>query len=241
MVLLQARAPIVATFRTHLSRATGDAPYRRWAALMRRVRLRLAVSEAARRTVALIFSWSLRHVPSSDVDRFHPAARPPRCLKAGDMFCSSDASGLARGGSVDCASTVQRITDAQLVVVGEADDRAALEAAARRARVGRLAGRVATRCCRRNQAADPSARPRSAKLRHRPARGDGAGHPVVATRIADMKNCSAEAVAAARRSGQSDRARAGDRHAAFGSTLPGARGIGRRLRAPAGWTAIARR
>jgi len=78
--LRQATVPVVATFHTHRERGhRWYGPYHRLLApLMRRIGTRLAVSGAARRTVASSFPGRYEIVPNGiDVDRFRaPAARP---------------------------------------------------------------------------------------------------------------------------------------------------------------------
>src|SRR5262249_21284328 len=84
-VLLQAAAPIVATFHTYRERGHRWYPRYRWlfAPMMRRVHTRLAVSDAARRTVAPHFPGKYEVLPNGiDVMRFaaskaRPSAMPP--------------------------------------------------------------------------------------------------------------------------------------------------------------------
>ena len=81
--LRQSTAPVVATFHTH--REQGHRWYGRYhwllAPLMRRIHTRLAVSDAARRTVARDFPGDYEIVPNGiDVDRF----RRPDCAAGRD-------------------------------------------------------------------------------------------------------------------------------------------------------------
>jgi phosphatidylinositol alpha-mannosyltransferase len=192
--LRQSTAPIVATFHTHRER--GHRWYGRFhgllAPLMRRIHTRLAVSDAARRTVARDFPGDYQIVPNGiDVDRFrHSTARP--------AAMTSDLRFVLYVGRLEPRKGVDRLIrampivqreapDVRLAVVGEGPDRAALEAAARAAGVDVLfAGRV-------SDALLP-AYYRAADLVCSPALGDesfgivlleamAAGRPIVATRI----------------------------------------------------------
>jgi phosphatidylinositol alpha-mannosyltransferase len=138
VALRQSTAPVVATFHTH--REQGHRWYGRYrrllAPLMRRIRVRLAVSEAARRTVARDFPGDYEIVPNGiDVDRFrHPAARPlamPASLRTvlfvGRLEPRKGVDRLIRAMAI----VQQRAPDARLVIVGDGPDRTALEATAR--------------------------------------------------------------------------------------------------------------
>jgi phosphatidylinositol alpha-mannosyltransferase len=148
--LRQAAVPVVATFHTH--REQGHrwyGPYQGLLApLMRRIRTRLAVSEAARRTVARDFPGRYEIVPNGiDLDRFRePAARPaimPDGLRSvlfvGRLEPRKGVDRLIRAMTI----VQTRAPDARLVIVGDGPDRAALEAMARDVGIGAtFAGRV---------------------------------------------------------------------------------------------------
>jgi phosphatidylinositol alpha-mannosyltransferase len=138
VALRQSVAPVVATFHTH--REQGHRWYARYgrmlAPLMRRIRRRLAVSDAARRTVATRFPGDYDIVPNGiDVDRFrHPAARPPVMpdtlrfvLFVGRLEPRKGVDRLIRAMTI----VQQHTPDARLVIVGDGPDRRALEATAR--------------------------------------------------------------------------------------------------------------
>jgi phosphatidylinositol alpha-mannosyltransferase len=147
----QSAAPVVATFHTH--REQGHRWYGRYrlllAPLMRRIRARLAVSDAARRTVVRDFPGDYEVVPNGiDVDRFRqPASRPPAMpdalrfvLYVGRLEPRKGVDRLIRAMTI----VQQRAPDARLVVVGDGPDRAALEALSRGAGADvTFAGRVA--------------------------------------------------------------------------------------------------
>lgn len=150
LVLFQARAPVVATFHTH--REEGHRWYARYGWLgtrfMRRVHVRLAVSDAARRTVARYFPGQYEIVPNGiDVERFQRPAARPREMPANRRSVLFVGRLEPRKG-VDCLiramAAVQRLVpDVQLVVVGEGPERLRLDADARDARVAvAFAGRV---------------------------------------------------------------------------------------------------
>jgi phosphatidylinositol alpha-mannosyltransferase len=140
--LRQSAAPVVATFHTH--REQGHRWYGRYhwllAPLMRRIGTRLAVSDAARRTVARDFPGAYEVVPNGiDVDRFrHSAARPAAMpdplrfvLFVGRLEPRKGVDRLIRAMTI----VQQDAPDARLVIVGDGPDRAALEATARDAGV----------------------------------------------------------------------------------------------------------
>jgi phosphatidyl-myo-inositol alpha-mannosyltransferase len=137
-VLRHATAPVVATFHTYRER--GHRWYPRFQALferlMRRVNVRLAVSESAKRTVAAHFPGDYEVVPNAiDVNRFAtPAPRPaimpadrPHVLYVGRMEPRKGVDRLVRAMSLVQA----RVPGVQLVVVGGGPDRAAVESLAR--------------------------------------------------------------------------------------------------------------
>jgi phosphatidylinositol alpha-mannosyltransferase len=115
---------------------------------MRRVRIRLAVSEAARRTVERHFPGRYDIVPNGiDVDRFgRPAERPPEMRDAGRYVLFVGRLEPRKG--VDClvramAIVQQRQPSARLIIVGDGPDRRTIEAAAQSAAVPiAFAGRV---------------------------------------------------------------------------------------------------
>src|SRR5262249_10241710 len=123
----------------------------RWlgARLLRHVRVRLAVSEAARRTVARYFPGDYAIVPNGiDVDRFQrPAARPHEMPadRRPVLFLGrlEPRKGVRR--LVEAMATVQQqAPDAQLVVVGDGPGRASLARVARDAAISvAFVGRVA--------------------------------------------------------------------------------------------------
>jgi len=149
-VLRQARVPVVATFHTYREEGHRWYPKYRWIfdPLMRRVRVRLAVSEAAKRTVATHFPGDYEIVPNAiDVGRFAAPAPRPR------LMCPERRSVLYVGRleprkGVDrliaaMATVQQHVPNAQLVIVGDGPDRAALEAqAAHRGVAAVFAGRA---------------------------------------------------------------------------------------------------
>ena len=149
-VLWQADVPVVATFHTYRSQGHRWYPQYRWIfdPLMKRLAARLAVSEAAKRTVAEHFPGEYEVVPNAiDVERFaSPASRPslmpdgrPYVLYVGRLEPRKGIDRLLRA----MATVRRRVPCAQLVVVGDGPDRAALEVAAHDMDAGVLfAGRV---------------------------------------------------------------------------------------------------
>jgi phosphatidyl-myo-inositol alpha-mannosyltransferase len=141
-VLWQATAPVVATFHTY--RENGHVWYPRYRrlfeTLMKRVRIRLAVSEAARRTVAPHFPGHYEIVPNGiDVDRFaSPAPRPPdmqadqrHILYVGRLEPRKGVEHL-----IQAMAIVTRIRrDVRLVIVGDGPGRESAGRAAREAGV----------------------------------------------------------------------------------------------------------
>jgi phosphatidylinositol alpha-mannosyltransferase len=149
-VMRRCRVPIVATFHTH--REAGHrwyARFRRWLQpMMARVTTRLAVSEAARGTVARHFPGSYDIVPNGiDVGRFQQAGATPRSMRparphvlfVGRLERRKGADLLVRA----MALVQRRFPDAQLVLVGEGPERAALQRLAEEAGVDAIfEGRV---------------------------------------------------------------------------------------------------
>jgi phosphatidyl-myo-inositol alpha-mannosyltransferase len=193
-VIQQSRAPIVATFHTH--REDGHVWYPKWrwllAPMMRRIHTRLAVSEAARETVARHFPGVYEVVPNGiDVERFQRVGRRPASMAA-------DARNVLFVGRLEPRKGVDRLIRAvaivqrhiggvRLVIVGDGPDRAALESLARDERVDAVfAGQIADH--------DLPAYYRAADLVSSPALGGesfgivlleamAAERPIVATRI----------------------------------------------------------
>ena len=137
-VLWQASMPVVATFHTYREQGHKWYPQYRWIfdPLMKRIAVRLAVSEAAKRTVAAHFPGEYEVVPNAiDVERFAaPAARPASMpsgrryvLYVGRLEPRKGIDRLLRAMSV----VRQHAPCTQLVVVGDGPDRAALESVAR--------------------------------------------------------------------------------------------------------------
>jgi phosphatidylinositol alpha-mannosyltransferase len=192
--LRQATVPVVATFHTH--REQGHRWYGRFhwllAPLMRRIHTRLAVSHAARRTVARDFPGDYEIVPNAiDVDRFRQTTARPAAMAPDARFVLFVGRLEPRKGVdrlIRAISIVQRhAPDVRLAVVGDGPDRTTLEAAARDAGVDVLfTGRV-------SDALLP-AYYRAAEIVCSPALGDesfgvvlleamAAERPIVATRI----------------------------------------------------------
>jgi phosphatidylinositol alpha-mannosyltransferase len=149
-VLQQSPAPIVATFHTHRER--GHIWYGRYgwllAPLVRRISIRLAVSDAARRTVARHFPGQYDIVPNGiDVDRFRQATTRPSAMPEGDRHVLFVGRLEPRKGVDRLIRAMrvvqQRMPDARLVIVGEGPDRTDLASVARDAAVDvTFAGRV---------------------------------------------------------------------------------------------------
>jgi phosphatidylinositol alpha-mannosyltransferase len=195
-VLWQSTAPVVATFHTY--REDGHRWYPRYRRifepLMRRVRVRLAVSDAARRTVSSHFPGAYEIVPNGiDVDRFCRArSRSASTRWTGQRQILYVGRLEPRKGVehlIQAMAIVQRNRDGtRLVVVGDGPDRSSLESAAS------AAGITATFEGRVPDAALPGLY-HSADMVCSPALGDesfgvvlleamAAQKPIVATRIA---------------------------------------------------------
>ena len=194
-VLRQARVPIVATFHTYREHGHRWYPAYRWLfdPLMKRVTVRLAVSEAAKRTVAAHFPGDYEVIPNAiDVARFSSSTPHPMSMPAGRRSVLyvgrlEPRKGVSR--LVDAMTRVQRdVPCAQLVIVGDGPDRARLESHARELNVDAFfAGRVSD--------ADLPDFYRAADVVCSPALRDesfgivlleamAAGRPIVATNIA---------------------------------------------------------
>jgi len=194
-VLRQADAPVVATFHTYREQGHRWYPKYKWIfdPLMARVHVRLAGSEAAKRTVAAHFPGEYEVVPNSiDVARFaapvpRPAAMPadrPYVLYVGRLEPRKGVDRLVRA----MAEVQPRVPHVQLVIVGDGPDRAAVGALARGLNVSiAFAGRVSD--------ADLPGHYQAADVVCSPALGDesfglvlleamAAGRPIVATNIA---------------------------------------------------------
>ena len=190
----QATAPVVATFHVHRERGhRWYGPYRPvLAPVMRRVDVRIAVSHAARRTVAEHFPGDYTIVPNGiDIERFQQSGGPPpemRDARPTVLFVGRLEPRKGIDVLIDAMALVQRhITNARLVIAGHGPDRGPIEAAARAASVDVVfAGRVADQML--------PAYYRAADVVCSPALGDesfglvlieamAAGRPVVATRI----------------------------------------------------------
>jgi phosphatidylinositol alpha-mannosyltransferase len=195
-VLWQSTAPVIATFHTY--REDGHRWYPRYRRifepLMRRVRVRLAVSDAARRTVSSHFPGTYKIIPNGiDVDRFRTApARSATTLETGQRQILYVGRLEPRKGVehlIQAMAIVQRNRhEARLVVVGDGPERSSLESAAR------AAGITATFEGRVTDAALPGYY-HSADMVCSPALGDesfglvlleamAARKPIIATRIA---------------------------------------------------------
>jgi phosphatidylinositol alpha-mannosyltransferase len=149
-VLWQATVPVVAQFSTYRSEGHRWYPkFRRFfERLMSRVHVRLAVSDAARRTVADHFPGDYEVVPCAiDVARFAaPAPRPP-AMPADRPYVLYVGRLEPRKGVdrlVDAMTRVrERVRNAHLVIIGGGPDREAIETRAQDRRVPVLfAGRV---------------------------------------------------------------------------------------------------
>jgi phosphatidylinositol alpha-mannosyltransferase len=137
-VLWQADVPVVATFHTYRSKGHVWYPKFRtfFEGLMRRVHVRLAISEAAKRTVAEHFPGDYQIMPASiDVERFtRPAPRPAPM--------SGDRRSVLYVGRIEPRKGVEtllrampavqaRVPRVQLVLVGGGPGRADVETLAR--------------------------------------------------------------------------------------------------------------
>jgi phosphatidylinositol alpha-mannosyltransferase len=137
-VLWQSTAPVVATFHTYREEGHRWYPrYRRiFEPLMRRVRVRLAVSDAARRTVSSHFPGAYEIIPNGiDVERFYRAgSRSASRIWTGQREILYVGRLEPRKGVehlIQAMAIVQRNRHGiRLVVVGDGPDRSSLESAA---------------------------------------------------------------------------------------------------------------
>ncbi len=194
-VLRQARVPVIATFHTYREQGHRWYPKHHWIfdPLMKRITVRLAVSEAARRTVAAHFPGDYEIVPNAiDVGRFAAPRSRPEAMPA-------DRTHVLYVGRIEPRKGVEHligamavvathIPRARLVIVGDGPGRDAVAALAGQLGIDVvLAGRV-----------DDEALPayyQAADVVCSPALGDesfglvlleamAAGRPIVASRIA---------------------------------------------------------
>jgi len=149
LVVGAARAPLVGTFHVH--RESGHRLYAIWKSvlgpLVRRLRVRIAVSDAAKRTVSTHFPGDYEIVPNGiDVDDFRRPRPRPQVLSAGQPTVLSVGRLEPRKG-VDTlirAMALVRETapDVLLVIVGDGSERAALGALAGDSPAVQFAGQV---------------------------------------------------------------------------------------------------
>ena len=137
-VLWQADVPVIATFHTYREQGHKWYPQYRWLfePLMKRIAVRLAVSEAAKRTVAAHFPGAYEVVPNAiDIDRFASPAPRPSSMPPGRHYVLYVGRLEPRKGIDRLLQAItivkRRVPCTQLVVVGDGPDRAALEATAR--------------------------------------------------------------------------------------------------------------
>jgi phosphatidylinositol alpha-mannosyltransferase len=133
--LRYARSPVVGTFHVHRERGHTLYPIARpiLARLMRRVSYRVAVSDAARRTVAAHFRGAYDVIPNGiDLERFRRGAPRPATLIADRRHVLYVGRLEARKGVnhlIDAMRFVQRSAPAaRLVIVGDGPERSALAA-----------------------------------------------------------------------------------------------------------------
>jgi len=137
-VLRRARVPIVGTFHVHREQG-----HRLYAAsrplltpLMRRIAYRIAVSDAARRTVAAQFPGSYEVVPNGiDIDRFRTPARTPASFASERQHVLFVGRLEPRKGVDHLIRAMRRVQErlpaARLLIAGEGPDRGQLELLAR--------------------------------------------------------------------------------------------------------------
>jgi len=148
--VLRARVPIVGTFHTH--REQGHRFYaasqRLLAPLIRRLALRIAVSESAHRTMARYFPGDYEVIPNGiDVDRFRGAAGRPASMANGRAHVLAVGRLEPRKGIehlIDAMALVAREEPAaRLVIVGDGPSRDRLRRRAEDVHVDAIfAGRV---------------------------------------------------------------------------------------------------
>jgi phosphatidyl-myo-inositol alpha-mannosyltransferase len=149
-VLRLATAPIVGTFHVHRERGHPLYPLARpmLSRLMKRLARRIAVSDAARRTVERYFPGEYDVIPNGiDLERFQRPAPRPACVDAqhrhvlvvGRLEPRKGVDHLVRA----MARVQERARDVRLLAVGDGPDRESLETLARAARADvRFVGRV---------------------------------------------------------------------------------------------------
>jgi phosphatidylinositol alpha-mannosyltransferase len=140
IAVMRSRAPVVATFHVH--REQPHRFYRTWAwalrPIARRLRARVAVSEAARRTVAAHFPGRYDVVPNGiDAELFRaPRPRPPELdsdrrhvVYVGRLEPRKGVDHLVRAAAL----AGRRVSGLRLTIAGDGSARAALERLAREA------------------------------------------------------------------------------------------------------------
>ena len=194
-VLRQATVPVIATFHTYREQGHRWYPKYKWIfdPLMARVQLRLAVSEAARRTVAAHFSGDYEIVPNAiDTGKFaRPSPRPAAMQtdRRHVLYVGRIEPRKGVGVLIHAMAAVQAtVSGVRLVIVGDGPGRQSIESLARELNVDVVfAGRVSDE--------DLPAYYRSADVVCSPALGDesfgvvlleamAAGRPIVASNIA---------------------------------------------------------
>jgi phosphatidyl-myo-inositol alpha-mannosyltransferase len=138
LVLRRAKAPIVGTFHVHREQghrlyAAGRPVLER---LMRRVAFRIAVSDAARRTVASHFPGAYEIVPNGiDLDRFRAPCPRPTVFAGNRQHILYVGRLEPRKGVAHLIRAMRHVQDrapsARLMIAGEGPDRASLETLAR--------------------------------------------------------------------------------------------------------------
>jgi phosphatidyl-myo-inositol alpha-mannosyltransferase len=150
IVLLRSPAPLVGTF--HVYRENGHRFYANFGAILRplarRLRARIAVSDAAKRTVEPHLPGDYEIVPNGiDVGRFATARDKPAVFAADRRYVLYVGRLEPRKGVetlVRAMPAVQRQASVRLIVAGEGPQRTALEELARRIHADvHFAGRIA--------------------------------------------------------------------------------------------------
>jgi phosphatidylinositol alpha-mannosyltransferase len=149
LALRASTAPIVGTFHVHREHGHRLYPVARrlLAPLMARVARRIAVSEAARQTVAAHFPGVYEIVPNGvDVDAFRRPHARPEAMRDGRHVVFVGRLEPRKGVEhlVEAMARLRpRHPDARLIVVGDGPARPALESAAQRAQIAAVfVGRV---------------------------------------------------------------------------------------------------